>query len=266
MNTVPTPLFDTQVAALVCGHGEAASYESLATKLAKAQIEQVEPVHRLESPPPQRAADHLCAVRCHASARGLREAPAPAREERPPALDHRGNGRIERSSYLSRRSGTRLAPPEAARRFAPSAWRAQGSRRLARAYGAAHRHSAPAPAARRTASRNRQPRAKTADDSPRRAASAAALPKAGRAARSWRRSRRRARCRTPSCRRVTGRPSRYRAPGAVVDLLRTLLRLKAEQAGVAARLVANADELDRLAAGKRGRPCAERLAQRGLRS
>src|SRR4051812_30242905 len=39
MNKVPTPLFDTQVAAMVCGHGEAASYESLATKLAKARID-----------------------------------------------------------------------------------------------------------------------------------------------------------------------------------------------------------------------------------
>jgi ribonuclease D len=46
-------------------------------------------------------------------------------------------------------------------------------------------------------------------------------------------------------------PEQLRAPGAVVDLLRTLLRLKAEQAGVAARLVASADELDRMAAGKR---------------
>ena len=46
-------------------------------------------------------------------------------------------------------------------------------------------------------------------------------------------------------------PEQLRAPGAVVDLLRTLLRLKAEEAGVAARLVASADELDRLAAGKR---------------
>ena len=46
-------------------------------------------------------------------------------------------------------------------------------------------------------------------------------------------------------------PEQLRAPGAVVDLLRTLLRLKAEQADVAARLVASADEIDRLAAGKR---------------
>src|SRR4029453_18404430 len=36
---VPQPLFDTQGAGMVCGHGEAASYESLATKLAKAKID-----------------------------------------------------------------------------------------------------------------------------------------------------------------------------------------------------------------------------------
>ena len=38
-------------------------------------------------------------------------------------------------------------------------------------------------------------------------------------------------------------PEQLRAPSAVVDLLRTLLRLKADQADVAARLVASADEL-----------------------
>jgi ribonuclease D len=55
-----------------------------------------------------------------------------------------------------------------------------------------------------------------------------------------------------------------RAPGAVVDLLRTLLRLKAEQAGVAGRLVASADEIDRLAAGKRDRiSCATHVYSQG---
>ena len=34
---VPQPLFDTQVAAMVCGFGDAASYETLAGKLAGAQ-------------------------------------------------------------------------------------------------------------------------------------------------------------------------------------------------------------------------------------
>jgi ribonuclease D len=36
---VPHPLFDTQVAAMVCGYGEAASYETLASQLAKARID-----------------------------------------------------------------------------------------------------------------------------------------------------------------------------------------------------------------------------------
>lgn len=36
---VPTPMFDTQVAAMVCGFGESASYETLADKLAGAKID-----------------------------------------------------------------------------------------------------------------------------------------------------------------------------------------------------------------------------------
>ena len=37
---------------------------------------------------------------------------------------------------------------------------------------------------------------------------------------------------------------------AVVDLLKTLLRLKAESAGVAPRLIANAEDIEKLAAGE----------------
>jgi len=36
---VPSPFFDTQIAGMVCGFGEAASYEKLATSLAKAKID-----------------------------------------------------------------------------------------------------------------------------------------------------------------------------------------------------------------------------------
>lgn len=37
--TLPRPIFDTQVAAMVCGYGDAASYETLAGKLAGARID-----------------------------------------------------------------------------------------------------------------------------------------------------------------------------------------------------------------------------------
>jgi ribonuclease D len=39
MGAVPAPLFDTQVAAMVCGFGDSVSYETLAGKLAGAQID-----------------------------------------------------------------------------------------------------------------------------------------------------------------------------------------------------------------------------------
>ncbi len=38
-NTIPSPLFDTQVAAMVCGFGDAAAYETLVRELAHAQID-----------------------------------------------------------------------------------------------------------------------------------------------------------------------------------------------------------------------------------
>lgn len=44
---------------------------------------------------------------------------------------------------------------------------------------------------------------------------------------------------------------RRREPSpAVVDLLKTLLRLRAEAAGVAPRLIANAEDIEKLAAGE----------------
>jgi ribonuclease D len=38
-HVIPDPLFDTQIAGMVCGFGEAASYETLARKLADAQVD-----------------------------------------------------------------------------------------------------------------------------------------------------------------------------------------------------------------------------------
>ena len=60
------------------------------------QDRQVEPLHRLEPPAAQRAAGLLRTVRRHPSARGLREAEAAARQDRPILMDRRGDGRPER--------------------------------------------------------------------------------------------------------------------------------------------------------------------------
>ncbi|MEY4879884.1 MAG: ribonuclease [Pseudomonadota bacterium] len=38
-DTIPDPIFDTQIAAMVCGFGEAASYETLVRRIAKAEVD-----------------------------------------------------------------------------------------------------------------------------------------------------------------------------------------------------------------------------------
>jgi ribonuclease D len=50
---------------------------------------------------------------------------------------------------------------------------------------------------------------------------------------------------------VLAPPRRKREPSpAAIDLLKTLLRLRAESANVAPRLIANAEDIERLAAGE----------------
>jgi ribonuclease D len=47
----PEPLFDTQVAAMVCGFGEQVGYETLVKKIAKANLDKSSRFHRLVAPP-----------------------------------------------------------------------------------------------------------------------------------------------------------------------------------------------------------------------
>ena len=251
MNTVPTPLFDTQVAAMVCGHGEAASYESLATKLAKAKIDKSSRFTDWSRRPlSERQITYALSDVTH-----LRVVYEKLRRQ----LEK--SGRLpwiaEEMAVLNDPATYRADPEQAWRRLKP---RGASPRLLAILKEAAAWRE-------RTAQRIDIPRQRLLRDeqlleiashAPKTVEDLAATRGLGRGfAEGWQgrelmEAIERARSLPESELPTRDKPpEQLRAPGAVVDLLRTLLRLKAEKAGVAARLVANADELDRLAAGKR---------------
>jgi ribonuclease D len=251
MNRVPQPLFDTQVAAMVCGHGEAASYESLATKLAKARIDKSSRFTDWSRRPlSERQIAYALSDVTH-----LRVVYEKLRRQ----LEK--NGRLpwiaEEMAVLNDPATYRADPELAWRRLKP---RGASPRLLGTLKEVAAWRE-------RTAQRIDIPRQRLLRDeqlleiashAPKSVEELAMTRGLGRIfAEGWQgreileaidKARRMPDSELPSRDKP---PEQLRAPGAVVDLLRTLLRLKAEQAGVAARLVASADELDRLAAGKR---------------
>jgi len=248
---VPKPLFDTQVAAMVCGHGEAASYESLATKLAKARIDKSSRFTDWSRRPlSERQITYALSDVTH-----LRV----VYEKLHRQLEK--SGRIswiaEEMAVLNDAATYRADPEMAWRRLKP---RGASPRLLGILKEAAAWRE-------RTAQRIDIPRQRLLRDeqlleiashAPKSIEELALTRGLGRGfAEGWQgrelleaieKARNLPEGALPARERP---PEQQRAPGAVVDLLRTLLRLKAEQAGVAARLVASADDLDRLAAGKR---------------
>lgn len=251
MNEVPQPLFDTQIAAMVCGHGEAASYESLATKLAKAKIDKSSRFTDWSRRPlSERQISYALSDVTH-----LRVVYEKLRRQ----LEK--SGRLswitEEVAVLNDPATYRADPEQAWRRLKP---RGASPRLLGTLKEVAAWRE-------RTAQRIDIPRQRLLRDeqlleiashAPKTTEDLAMTRGLGRGfAEGWQgrelmEAIERAR-NVPDAELPTRDkpPEQLRAPSAVVDLLRTLLRLKAEQAGVAGRLVASADELDRLAAGKR---------------
>ncbi len=251
LQKVPGPLFDTQVAAMVCGHGEAASYESLATRLAKAKIDKSSRFTDWSRRPlSERQITYALSDVTH-----LRVVYEKLKKQ----LDKTGRFSwiAEEMAILSDPAIYRADPEQAWRRLRP---RGASPRVMAILKEAAAWRE-------RTAQRIDIPRQRLLRDeqlleisahAPKSIEELAATRGLGRGfAEGWQgrelmEAIERARALPESELPVRDKtPEQIRAPGAIVDLLRTLLRLKAEQAGVAGRLVASADELDRLAAGKR---------------
>ncbi|MBM3643401.1 MAG: ribonuclease D [Alphaproteobacteria bacterium] len=251
MGRLPQPLFDTQIAAMVCGHGESASYESLASKLAKAKIDKSSRFTDWSRRPlSNRQIEYALSDVTH-----LRTVYEKLRAE----LDK--SGRLdwigEEMAVLNDPATYRADPELAWRRLKP---RTAAPRTLATLREVAAWRE-------RTAQRIDIPRQRLLRDEQVLEISAHA-PKGveelgqtrglGRGfAEGWQgrellEAIERARALPESELPPRERQGEIlRAPPAAVDLLRTLLRLRAEQAGVAARLVANAEDIDRIAAGKR---------------
>jgi len=251
LQKVPGPLFDTQVAAMVCGHGEAASYESLATRLAKAKIDKSSRFTDWSRRPlSERQITYALSDVTH-----LRVVYEKLKKQ----LDKTGRFSwiAEEMAVLNDPAIYRADPEQAWRRLKP---RGASPRMMAVLKEIAAWRE-------RTAQRIDIPRQRLVRDeqlleiashAPKSIEELAATRGLGRGfAEGWQgrelmEAIERARALPESELPVRDKaPEQLRAPGAIVDLLRTLLRLKAEHAGVAGRLVASADELDRLAAGKR---------------
>ena len=68
---LPDPLFDTQVAAMVCGFGEQVGYETLVRKIAKQSLDKTSRFTDWSRRPLTEAQNALCLGRCDASAGDL---------------------------------------------------------------------------------------------------------------------------------------------------------------------------------------------------
>ena len=246
-NVIPDPLFDTQIAAMVCGFGEAASYETLARKIAHVEIDKSarysdwshRPLNKRQLEYALADVTHLCTI-YESLSKSL-------------ARTGRASWVAEEIAALRDPALYNLNPEDAWKRLKP---RTSNKRFLAMlATLAAWRE--------REAQTRDIPRGRVLKDEalteiaahPPETAEALerirAIPKGFGASRMGK-GLLEAIALGRSAAAPDGHeppPRRRREPSpAAIDLLKTLLRLKAEEVGVAPRLIANADDIERLAA------------------
>ena len=246
--TIPAPLFDTQIVAMVCGFGDAASYETLTRRLARAEIDKsarfTDWSRRPLSP---RQLDYALADVTHL--RTIYEALS-AQLER----SGRASWVKEEISALQDPALYRLEPQEAWRRL-----KARSSNKRFLAMLAAIAAWREREAQERDVPRNRILRdealteiAAHPPETIETLERIRAVPRgfaASRMGRGLMDAIEDGRHAAPPEAVQPDRPRRKREPSAAtVDLLKTLLRLRADEAGVAHRLIANTDDIERLAA------------------
>jgi len=245
---VPTPLFDTQIAAMVCGFGDAASYETLARKIAKVEIDKSarysdwghRPLNKRQLEYAQADVTHLCTI--YESMMGML------------AKSGRSAWVEEEIAALSDPALYRLDPKDSWKRLKP---RTTNKRFLAMLASLAEWRE-------REAQARDIPRGRVLKDEALTEIAAhppenadgldrvRALPKgfaASRLGKGLMEAIELGRHAQPPKDIEPPPARRRREPSpAAMDLLKTLLRLKAEEIGVAPRLIANSDDIERLAA------------------
>jgi ribonuclease D len=251
-NVIPEPLFDTQIAAMVCGFGEAASYETLARRVAHAEIDKsARFTDWSKRPLSKRQLEYALADVTHL--RVIYEFLAAEMER-----TGRGAWVAEELGVLKNPRTYRLEPAEAWRRLKA---RSTNRRFLSVLVALAAWRE-------REAQERNVPRARILKDealleiaahppaTPEALNEIRALPKGYAASRQGKdlMSAITAGLEGPPPDDLTmdepRRRGRSEPSPAALDLLKTLLRLRANENGVAPRLIANADDLERLAAGE----------------
>jgi len=252
---IPAPLFDTQVAAMVCGFGDQAGYETLVKRIARASVDKGSRVTDWSRRPlsdAQKAyalADvtHLRQIYEHLAAR----------------LDETGRGPwVDEELAL-------LGDPDTYRTDPAEAWRRVKTRNTTPRFLAILRELA---RFRETYAQSRDvPRSRVFKDDAMLELAATkpqSLQDLGRARMLMREARKGeiadgiiaavragldcAEADLPGI--ITDPHGKAQANPALADLLRVLLKARSEQSGVAARLIASAADLDHLAAGGRDVP------------
>lgn len=248
---IPAPLFDTQVAAMVCGFGEQVGYETLARRVAKAQIDKSSrftdwsrrPLSDAQKSYALADVTHLRVIYEHLSAELAKTGRTPWVEEEMAVLRDFGTYRVEpREAYL------RLKMRNPSPRFLAIA------RELA-AFRESHAQECNIPRTRifkddalielvslKPKDLTELSKARLLLREGRRGAVADGILAA--VARGLEMPR-------EDLPEPPNQKSRDQINGALADLLRVLLKAKAEQAGVASKLIATASDLDDIAAGSR---------------
>ena len=245
---IATPIFDTQIAAMVCGFGEAVSYEKLVNRLAGAEVDKTmrftdwarRPLTDRQILYALSDVSHLRPIYEHLSAELERSGRRSWLDEELAALS---DPKIYQGD--PREAWRRLKPRSSNRRFLAvlrelAEWREREAQRRdvprnrivrdeALTEIAAH-----APRATTELAKSRSMSAKVAEG-PFGEAIVAAVKRAQSLPED-------------ECPELPPMPARATSGAPLVELLRVLLKLKSEESGVAPRLIASADDLDQIAA------------------